>query len=198
MSDQSPYLPPQSSVNERDVGGYVDTRLVGKLGRVMFWLIVTTFGLSLLQQVTIQAIGGSEQMSDPQFVTSGLGMLVSIFGCASSLVVLTLVVIWLIWQHRAHSNLVALGLTKGGISPALGVVAWFIPIANLVLPMLLTREIWSRSERLEPPAKISHPAFFSWWLGWLALWAFMSWSVVQAITSFPAPYVPTASVAVGG
>jgi hypothetical protein len=198
MSDQSPYRPPQSSVNEGEVAGYVDTRLVGKLGRVMFWLIITTFGLSVLQQAAILALGGAEQMSDPQFVWSGPGILVSIFGCGSSLVVLTLVVIWLVWQHRAHSNLVALGLMKGGISPALGVVAWFIPIANLVLPMLVTREIWSRSERLEPPAKTSHPAFFLWWLGWLAAWGFMSWTVVQTIKSFPAPYAPSTGASLGG
>jgi hypothetical protein len=94
MSDQSPYRSPQSSVNDREAGGYVDTRLVGRLGRVMFWLIISTFILSLLQQVTVLAFCGAEQMADPQFVGSELGILVAVFGCGSSLVVLTLVVIW--------------------------------------------------------------------------------------------------------
>ena len=80
----------------------------------------------------------------------------------------------------------------------LGIVSWFIPIANLVLPMLVTREIWSRSERIDPPAKTSHPAFFAWWLCWILNWIFMTWTVVQTIKSFPTPYAPATTSAVGG
>src|SRR5207249_7935465 len=43
-------------------------------------------------------------------------------------------IVWLIWQHRSHANLRALGAQGLGFSPAGAVGLWFVPAGKLVLP----------------------------------------------------------------
>lgn len=50
-----------------------------------------------------------------------------------------------VWMHRCYRNLPALGAAALGWSPAWAVGAWFIPIANLVLPYMVARELWAKA-----------------------------------------------------
>lgn len=52
---------------------------------------------------------------------------------------------WLLWQHRAHANLRALGVPGLRFSPGWAVGWWFVPLANLVMPYLAVRELWRAS-----------------------------------------------------
>lgn len=66
-------------------------------------------------------------------------------GLAASLVGLTIVVVWLIWQHHATANLWARGFPGLSTTPGWAVGWWFVPFANLVLPFLSMRELDRRS-----------------------------------------------------
>jgi hypothetical protein len=80
--------------------------------------------------------------------------------------------VWLFWQYRAHSNLRALGATDLRYTPGWAVGWWFIPLANIVMPYLTTRELWKASD---PNAgavdwKRSRTTWLLpiWWGTWLA------------------------------
>ena len=47
------------------------------------------------------------------------------------------------WMHRAFRNLPALGEQGMSWSPAWAAGGWFVPFANLVIPYLVMRELWS-------------------------------------------------------
>jgi hypothetical protein len=62
------------------------------------------------------------------------------------LVTLALVVMWLLWQYRAHGNLRLLGVGNLRYSPGWVVGFWLIPFTLPVLPYLTMRELWQASE----------------------------------------------------
>jgi hypothetical protein len=59
---------------------------------------------------------------------------------------LVAVVVWLIWQHRAHRRLRQLGTQGLQFTPGWGVGWWFIPIANLWKPYQAIKELWVASD----------------------------------------------------
>lgn len=69
------------------------------------------------------------------------------FGLLGFLILMVIVTFigWLIWQHRAHANLRALGAANLSYSPGWAVGWWFIPFANIVMPYLTVRELWKAS-----------------------------------------------------
>ena len=80
-------------------------------------------------------------------------------------------VMFLIWQVRCSMNLQPLGTSQQKYSPTVGVIWWFIPLANLVFPCLVIREIWRRSHPntrpdWEPgqPDKPKSRILIPWWL----------------------------------
>ena len=78
------------------------------------------------------------------------------------------------WQVRCSMNLQALGTSNQRFSPSTGVVWWFVPIANFVIPCSVVAEIWRRSHpnaksngegnQRGGPKSILVP---TWWLTWL-------------------------------
>ena len=85
------------------------------------------------------------------------------------------VVIFLVWLHRAHSNLEPLRAGSLQFTPGWAVGWWFIPFANLVKPFQAVRELWCESD----PEVNDEPLFLSksvhsapallgaWWAFWL-------------------------------
>jgi hypothetical protein len=61
------------------------------------------------------------------------------------LMLLATFIVWLVWQHRAHANLRALGAANPAYSPGWAVGWWFVPFANVVMPYLTVRELWKAS-----------------------------------------------------
>jgi hypothetical protein len=77
------------------------------------------------------------------------------------LVVLTgiAVVVACVWQHRAASAGRALGI-PARYSPAWGVGAWFVPIANFWIPYGAIRDCF-------PPDDPRRVRVLQWWIAWL-------------------------------
>ena len=69
------------------------------------------------------------------------------------------------WMHRSFRNLPALGATGLRWSPAWAAGGWFIPLANLVIPYLVTRELWIHAGG--EPERVS-PLLPLWWTAWVA------------------------------
>jgi hypothetical protein len=80
---------------------------------------------------------------------------------------------FLMWLHRSFSNLPALGSTREHISPGqratpgAAVGAWFIPIANFVLPYRAVRHLWLESQPRpeDEPRQDQAPALLGVWWG---------------------------------
>lgn len=75
-------------------------------------------------------------------------------------------IVWLLWQHRAHANLRALGVAGLRFSPRWAVGWWFIPFANIVMPYLAVRELWKASDPNAGPIEWKAPggaAIIGWW-----------------------------------
>jgi hypothetical protein len=88
-------------------------------------------------------------------------------------VILAAGIVWLVWQHRAQSNLRALGAAGLKYTPGWAVGWWFIPFANVVLPFLTMRELWKASDpqsgSTEWLARRTTPMLGLWWAGWLIM-----------------------------
>jgi hypothetical protein len=80
------------------------------------------------------------------------------------------IVFFLIWVHRAYSNLSPLKARNIEFSPGWAVGWWFIPFANLVKAYQVMRELWTASdpdldERLDfmPAGSSSNSVLGFWW-----------------------------------
>ena len=79
------------------------------------------------------------------------------------------VVVWLIWQHRGHANLKAVGVTGLENSPGWAVGWWLIPIANLWKPFQVNRELWKASSDVNDWRSLkTWPVLGWWWTSWIS------------------------------
>jgi hypothetical protein len=78
---------------------------------------------------------------------------------------------WLMWQHRAHRNLPALGSQNLRFTPGWVVGWWFIPFANIVMPPRTMNELWKASDpnvgAVDWKAVATSPVLPLWWATWL-------------------------------
>lgn len=90
------------------------------------------------------------------FVLGGLvGILARVL---NPLVSLAIGVLLLIWLHRLYTARQA----QLSWSPGMAVGAWFIPVANFILPALVIRDAWKAVRGPEGSGVV-----FLWWLFWL-------------------------------
>jgi hypothetical protein len=97
-----------------------------------------------------------------------------------SLVSYATIVVWLIWQHQATSNLWARGYAGLHVRPGWAVGWWFIPFANLVMPLVAMLELDRRSTPDGAPRKAT-PMLGAWWA---ALLAYLILPIVGFFASF--------------
>lgn len=89
---------------------------------------------------------------------------------ASGIFVLTqlvIAVLFVTWMFRAAKNNEALGRTNARFGPGWAIGAWFVPIANLVMPALVMQDLWRGSDatrRRDDAAWRNAPG--SWLVGW--------------------------------
>jgi hypothetical protein len=88
-------------------------------------------------------------------------------------------VLWLVWLHRAYTNLVFVGSKRVRFSPTWAVGYWFIPLVNVVRAYQVMKDLWLRSDSrndrdgyddLPAPALLR-----GWWGMWLA------WAVLEPV-----------------
>jgi eukaryotic-like serine/threonine-protein kinase len=85
----------------------------------------------------------------------------AINGQVELLVYIAAAIAWLAWQSRTVENEVALGLGPSRYSPRWGMGWWFVPIANLVMPYLVHRDI---HERYSGGTRSDRWLVMGWWL----------------------------------
>ncbi len=93
---------------------------------------------------------------------------------AITMVVLLLVtlILFIIWMWRAAKNNEALGRTHPRFGPGWSIGGWFIPFANLVIPVLIMQDLWRGSDPSIPRGDtrwkiVDRSALVGWWWGLL-------------------------------
>jgi hypothetical protein len=83
-----------------------------------------------------------------------------------------IVVLFIIWQFRAAKNNEALGRSGARFTPGWSIGAWFIPLANLVIPVLILQDLWRGATPTTPRGDPRwRSAKGSWLIGvWWAAW----------------------------
>ena len=71
-------------------------------------------------------------------------------------------IVFLVFFHRAYSNLATLGAAERRYTPGWAVGSWFIPILSLFRPKQIANDIWRGSDGSPVPA-----VFHWWWALWL-------------------------------
>jgi Domain of unknown function (DUF4328) len=85
-----------------------------------------------------------------EMTSGGLQLAVLLHGGMAAiftvLVFVATVIVFLIWEHRAISNLPPLGVPRPEISSRWAVGSWFVPILTLWVPFQIVRYIWRKSD----------------------------------------------------
>ena len=77
---------------------------------------------------------------------------------------------FLVWLAKVSMNLAPLGTKKQEFNPKWALLWWFIPIAAILMPYLVVKEIWRESH---PEGNESPMSLFigPWWITWLiSIW----------------------------
>ena len=105
-----------------------------------------------------KAIADPEAVSQSRLELSDA--IIAIGGTLQLLVFIVVVVFFLLWFHRAATNLRAF-VSRPRDSPGWAVGSWFVPIANLFVPKRAANDMW-RAGRPQD----HYPSVIDWW------WAF--------------------------
>jgi hypothetical protein len=99
------------------------------------------------------------------------------------------IVMWLVWQHGAHSNLAALGASGLKFRPGWAVGWWFIPLANGAMPYLTMRELRKASDSaagaIDWRARRAPPLLWLWWAACL-VYIVLAFAAASLVVSAPA------------
>lgn len=95
--------------------------------------------------VLLQALGESEEGVNTWV------RIVGIVGLVGLPVLLLTGPLFLAWSYRAQRNLWVLNVRDVRYRPGWAFGAWFVPLANLVLPMRVVEDLWHGSRRLMNP-----------------------------------------------
>jgi Domain of unknown function (DUF4328) len=86
-----------------------------------------------------------------------------------SVVFVTTVVFWCVWQHHAQYNAIRFATGPLQFTPGWAVGWWFIPIANLWKPFQTVRELWKASHGGDAWRTLATWSLIGWWWAiWLA------------------------------
>ena len=145
---------------------YIAIALLGSLMICAVFFVLFSFGMLAYPSSSID-LGEGESLPVALSLIGILALLrIPLF--------ISTVVFFLIWEHRAFSNLAALKTNNLEFSPGWAVGWWFIPFANLIKPFQAMRELWVESD----PEVEEDLGFLSvspgaptimivWWAAWL-------------------------------
>lgn len=135
---------------------------IGLSGIATVWSMAATFGeVHLLERIRdgLPVSAAEAAASYDRGATTATASLVTLV-CS--------MVLFLVWLHRSVANLRSLEANEAPPSfrftPGWAVAWFFLPIANLVRPYQVMRELYSRSN----PAGYSSPLIGWWWASWIA------------------------------
>jgi len=135
-------------------------------GLLGLWALLAV-GAEIARAVYISRLrsleAGSTTVQRAVSAREALGRLVGVGG----LVVISIVVLWLVWQYRGQANLEALGVADRRFSPGWAVGWWFIPFADFVMPARTMSELWRASDptagAIEWRSRPLTPLIAVWW-----------------------------------
>ena len=122
--------------------------------------------------------GNAAQRADDadDFVTGGS----SVYGMTQ----IVIVVLFIIWMFRSAKNNEALGRTGARYGPGWSIGSWFIPLANLLIPVMIMQDLWRGSDvkRRRDDGNwrtASRSALVgTWWAFWIA--SFLRYAAANA------------------
>lgn len=100
--------------------------------------------------------------------TSWPELLKGLLGLAQLGAFIITAILFLMWVHRAYSNLRPLGAHATDYTPGWAVGWFFVPFANLVTPYRVVKEIWTKSdpeirEPVDSWQRSGATALLGWW-----------------------------------
>lgn len=173
--EENPYQPPREA--EVDAEDPLDPPLrpglypLVRVANVCLRLYFATTVYSVVDYLyRIVAKGGIQQSLHDSAYNSPSDWLNLLMGLAS----LASTVLFLIWKYRAAANARVIDPDQMKISPGMAVGAYFIPLANLVIPYRAMAGI-ARASRVD--------RFWvgAWWVAYLGNWAWIIFVTVMAI-----------------
>ncbi len=90
-----------------------------------------------------QAFGQGQTPSVGFWIYLGVS---AVLGCGGTIFAIVTIVFYMMWQYRATINANAIG-NPTTFGPGLGVGAWFIPLANLIMVPMFLFSLWRASGR---------------------------------------------------
>ncbi len=156
--------------------GAASFRSTAKLAKVV---VAMVGAVALLAVLTIAAragliarLHGFQRGEATRAAVVEAGDAVDGLAVATFLATLVTAVVWIVWQHHAHKNLPALGVTGMRFTTDMVVLWWIIPVANFVMPLLTMTELWKASD---PEARTSDwrskptpGLLITWWVALVA------------------------------
>ena len=143
----------------------------------LFWISAglnsLVFAALVHQRVVYEDLQSNLLGADPDQIDTADALVAAASGF-EVLVRIALIVLFIIWFWRAAKNNVALGRLNARFRPGWAIGCWFIPFANLVLPVLIAQDLWKGSESSRPRGdptwreEPSSPLVWSWWGLYLA------------------------------
>lgn len=83
---------------------------------------------------------------------------------------LAIAVLYMIWSHRARTNIEAWQGPRPQLSKGWAIGAWFIPLANLVMPSLVAKDTWKGSDPHVGGRPAGQGLLWSWWGTFVGSW----------------------------
>jgi hypothetical protein len=101
---------------------------------------------------------------------------------------------FLVWFSRTHANLKALGARDLRYTSGWAAGYWFVPFANLVLPVRVAQEIWRHSDPDERVG-VNSTLIGYWWLMWIvaAVTGSIAGGMSRRATDLPSVHSATAA-----
>jgi len=97
---------------------------------------------------------------------------IAIWWGLAGLAIVTTMVMFVIWFHRARRNVDAFAGPGQPLSTGWAIGGWLCPVVNLWFPLMIAHGIWKASDPRAPmrggatPGR--HPLLWAWWLTYLA------------------------------
>lgn len=127
----------------------------------------TSLEVDLLQRFEKGAFGGLSELEIAEIAEANDKRQMAVGGI-QILLFLATAIAFLMWFHRSHRNLGALGNAKLKYSPGWAVGGFFVPFLNLVRPYSVAAEIWKGSHPDGLNRKISSAGLVGiWWAFWI-------------------------------
>jgi hypothetical protein len=135
---------------------------------------ICAIAINVQQLGIVERIGHGEQLSQEE--AAGIEQLAGLSAVATLTIFVATVVAFLMWFHRAHRNLRALGMERPTYSPGWAVGGFFVPFLNLWRPCQVMSEVCRGSNSAVTSATQRRhgagrgtPLVGLWWAFWLLM-----------------------------